>query len=946
MAQPVWITPSGSLGTIPEGQFFQTPILAEDPVITSNVTSVSTTGTEVTLNFVPLPTIPYEVGGTIVVSGFTPSTYNGSYTVTGATTGSVKYTNSSTALNLRVISVTSTGTSVTLNFTTRPTAPFSIGDSIVVAGFNPDTYNGTFIVTGVTTSSVTFASSANSYISRYGTITDVVPGTVENIPKSVFFKIISGNLPAGMQCASNGLLAGIPKAVVDIQGVPTPVSQDITSKFSARVYTTKTVNGVQVTDRISDQTFTITVTGQDIPEFITPAGRVGTYFDAAQITDLQIEYTDFDPADTVIVRLKSGQLPPGLTISSTGLISGLIDLLPKYDPDTGDILISKTYNFTLEVTDGKAANIRSFNILVYARQAMTADNTYIHSDNTFITTDVTPTISPVLISPSVGSLGVVRNDNFYAIQFVGINLAGGEVNYELVYPTGATPLPGLTLDPGTGWLYGNIPPLGITENTYNFSVRAYMKDDPTSYSGLYNYNLTIVGPVSTDITWITPSNLGTINNGDVSLFYVEAINAAGIGLQYQLKSGVYNSLPQGLQLLPSGHIAGHVSFDTFTVDGGTTTFDATNNSIGASSVIAETTFDLVHTFTVNAYSVNGLISVYKTFSITVNRAYNKPYNNLYVQCMPPQNDRDLIASLLQNTDIFQPDILYRPDDPNFGKATQVVYWHAYGLNPATYSDYVLSLYENHYWKDLILGNISVAQALDADGVPVYEVVYSRVIDNLVNDAGESVSKQVTLPYPITLDDSSVVDTVFPNSLIDMRDQVIDQVGQLSNVLPLWMTSKQSNGRVLGFTPSWVIAYTKPGYGDRLAYYINTIFGERLNLIDFEVDRYELDRLLTKNWNTETQQWNPHPATYTRFDAGVTDDVSLWGNWNYSVDPPTFTSVNWVNDVNDIVTWTNSYDGDQTTFDQNSMMFIDPVDMYSNTQVYDKYLVFPKKNILG
>jgi hypothetical protein len=38
-------------------------------------------------------------------------------------------------------------------------------------------------------------------------------------------------------------------------------------------------------------------------------------------------------------------------------------------------------------------------------------------------------------------------------------------------------------------------------------------------------------------------------------------------------------------------------------------------------------------------------------------------------------------------------------------------------------------------------------------------------------------------------------------------------------------------------------------------------------------------------------------------------------------------------------------GVATTFDGNSMQFTAPVDMYSNTQAYDKYLVFPKRNIL-
>jgi hypothetical protein len=35
----------------------------------------------------------------------------------------------------------------------------------------------------------------------------------------------------------------------------------------------------------------------------------------------------------------------------------------------------------------------------------------------------------------------------------------------------------------------------------------------------------------------------------------------------------------------------------------------------------------------------------------------------------------------------------------------------------------------------------------------------------------------------------------------------------------------------------------------------------------------------------------------------------------------------------------------TIFDEGSMQFIEPVDMYNPTDTYDKYLVFPKSNIL-
>jgi len=767
---------------------------------------------------------------------------------------------------------------------------------------------------------------------------------------TVYYKLIAGQLPAGIEVVSaTGIISGVPQPVVIIDGVPTLVSEDVTSKFAIRAYTTKVVNGVTVINRLADRTFTLTVAGQNDPEFITPAGQIGQYFDGTQVSDLQIQYTDVDPADNVIVKLAGGQLPPGLTISPTGLISGFISPntdagvpsgfsrdgigYDQYGFDYSTKSSTVNYSFVLEITDGKSSNLRTFSILVYSRNALTADDTQFTADNTFITADASPTRTPILLTPQ-GSIGTIRNDNFFAFKFDGLDLDGDQISYTISlggtigfdlatvsftpgsydYPGesfdqgGFTLPPGLELDPTTGWLYGFIPDLGITELTYNFAIRVYKTNDPAIISDYYYYSMNITGNLSTQVTWLTDSNLGSIDNGAISTLYVKAVNASGIPIQYQLASGTASSLPQGLQLLPEGDIAGRVSFDTFALDGGTTTFDVQSrnvynpNTSATASLTTETTFDMVHTFTVNAYSVNGVVNVFKTFSIRVVRVYNEPFDNLYIQAMPPPNDRNLLDNLLQSVDIFPPELLYRPQDPNFGVATRVKYWHAYGLTASTIDSYVEAMNLNHYWKNLVLGSIETARALDANGNVIYEVVYSRVVDNLVNNEGESVGKEVVLPYPL----ADGTTTVYPNSLVDMRTQIIDSVGQISNVLPLWMTSKQVNGQVLGFTPAWVIAYTLPGESGQIAYNIKTIFGERLNLVDFDVDRYELDNLLTKNWNRNAQEWIPTPPEATTFD----------------VNP-----------------------GPPTVFDGGSIQFIAPVDMYSNTQIYDKYLVFPKRNIL-
>jgi hypothetical protein len=781
---------------------------------------------------------------------------------------------------------------------------------------------------------------------------------------TVYYQLIAGELPAGIQINQTGIINGVPKATANVQGVPEQVSRDVTSKFAVRAFTRRTVNGMTVINRLADRTFELTVTGQDVPQWITPAGQIAQYFDGSLVSGLQLEYTDVDPDDIVVVKLVAGSLPPGLTLSPTGLISGFIapntaiTATPGYSRDGQgydqfpyDFNAESTnfnYEFVCEVTDGKVggSSLRTFSIFVWSRNSLTADNTFITADNTFITADGSPQREPIILNPQ-GSIGTVRNDNFFAYQFNGIDLDGDRFNIRKTLSS--TLPPGLTLDPDTGWLYGYIPNLGITEQVYNFELIIEKDNDPDIFSGPYNYSLSVIGPIDSQITWLTDSDLGSILNGSTSTFYVQAVNASGLTLQYQLLSGSNSSLPQGLQLLPSGDIAGRVSFNTFALDGGTTTFDVTKEN-GSDP----TTFDMTYTFVVNAFSSNGVVNVTKSFTIRVIRAFNEPYENLYIQCMPPLDDRALIASLIQNSDIFVPDLIYRPDDPYFGVAKGVVYNHAFGLTSSTVAEYYASLDKNHYWKNLTLGSIEIAQARDGQDNVIYEVVYSRIIDNLVNNAGQSVSKVVQLPFPVDYADDLVdVTTVYPNSLDNMRDQVIDVVGQISNILPLWMTSKQANGQVLGFTPAWVIAYVKPGQGERIAYYIRTQFGQQLNLVDFEVDRYELDRWLTKNWDPvydSTQgSWVPNPPQYTRFD-GDESGTSIFSQWgNYNLDYTVFTTAFWVNEDNEQVAWQNDWNGQPTIFDGNSLQFIDPVDMYvgtvSNPQEYDKYLVFSKRNIL-
>lgn len=888
--------------------------------------------------------------------------------------------------------------------------------------------------------------------------------------QDVFFRVIAGELPDGIQVTTNGQVEGTPTARAKVQGLPTEVGRDVTSRFAIRAYTVKVVNGVIVTDRLADRTFTLTVTGQDVPEFVTPAGLVGSFYDGTE-GEVIIRFTDTDPDQDVRIKLFSGELPPGMILDPrTGVIAGVIVPLTElpntasagydrtaYDQYPFDFTTrsaSRNFQFTLEVTDGISSNFRTFEIAVYSRDSMTADTTDFTADNTFITADASPVRTPILLTPP-GDLGRVRADNFYAFKFDGTDFDGDPIIYvpslgagigfdaigaaydEFPFDRGTLSFPpGLVLYQNTGWLSGYIPDQGATEQTYRFAIQVAKANDLAIISDFYYFTITIIGQIDTEVTWLTDPDLGTILNGSISTLYVAATNRGGRVLQYRLLSGSDSKLPQGLTLQPSGNITGRVSFNTFALDGGATTFDVdarTREGIG------ETTFDLTFSFTVNAFSseteeqglqinsftitnagtgyvtqptvtisappatenaiqatagpvtfgpggtivsialgnpgrgytspptvtitggggsgatviatmveseTSNAVSVFRRFTIRVDRYFNEPYQSLYVKCMPPYDDREIITDLIQNQDIIPVDLVYRADDPNFGVAKNVTYVHAYGLNAASFQEYFDSLIINHYWKNLTLGAIKTAQALDADGRVLYEVVYSEIIDDLVNNDGVSVDKEVRLPYPVELDDTTTVDTVYPNSLDNMRDQVVDTVGQiappLTPALPLWMTSKQADGSVLGFTPAWVIAYVQPGQAGRVAYNIRTQFTQRINTIDFKVDRYEIDRSMTWQWNPNTDLWDPQPPAATTFDQ--TQQASTIVQWfnNSGI------TVTWRNIAAERVLWITPPSGisqEGTIFDGNATRFITPTVRWIPGDDFDKYLVFPRINIL-
>lgn len=649
-------------------------------------------------------------------------------------------------------------------------------------------------------------------------------GNLGTIPESVYYQyqfdaynpgggnlvysLIAGSLPSGILLSSAGMLYGIPNAVV----------QETTSTFTVRITNSESV--------ITDRTFSLAI-GFIIPPVIIPEpGSLGRYI-AGNWVDIQLTATEPTGSLTSVFTLNSGELPSGLTLTSAGRIYGYLippispDSIPNFDMSPFDVYpfdfpgqgINRNYTFSVKADDGAGIDINTYSLFIYARTSLSADNDQITADNQSVTADTINRYNPIITTPS-GAVGQIRQGTNFAFQF-----SGEDFDKDVLTFTANAGLPAnITLDSATGWLTGNVTSAELGNVNYRFTVNvSKTTGSEVLVSQTREYSVILLGTQDNTVHWTTNSNIGSIYNGSISDFVIEAYTPTEVTLFYKLVDSSIGALPYGLKLLPSGVLSGRTSFQ----------LSGSNQ---------------VFTFTVAAYDENDLSYSEKTFTINVVKRDQRPYENLYIQLLPARDDRQRYSDIINDTDIFPDNYIYRIEDPWFGKNTRRRSLFLTGLNPSIASEYVDAMTLNHYWKTLRFGDVKVAQALDDNFNVKYEVVYIDLIDNDVNEQGQSAPLEIDWPQ-----NSANISTVYPSSFTNMVKRLSDGVGFLDrSILPDWMTSRQTNGRVLGFTRALVMAYAIPTKGLQVAYNLRQVLDE-LKKIDFTVDRYEWDEILSDSY---------------------------------------------------------------------------------------------------
>jgi len=723
---------------------------------------------------------------------------------------------------------------------------------------------------------------------------------------AITYSLIAGSLPTGMSLTSEGLLTGSPAEV---------------AKRTLYTFVVRATAGSAITDR----SFTLDVSGADAPTFTTVAGQLNKPLSTVYTTDsssttdsilstadvtgnvtvLDGSYIEYDivatDTDTVagqnlVYEVVQGSLPPGVTMTLGGKISGVVelsidenygpqggydfDVFPDYSAltpsDGGNSLdpqniydrtvFSKSrsvnYDFIVRVTDGVSSVDRNFNIFVYSADYWIVSNSQVTIDQTTltdnaITMDLHTGRPPVFTTES--DLGTFRHDNKVLIRIDVSDFDPLQADLEYSITAGALPT-GLSIDLQSGEIYGTLANQSAVEVDYTFTVRA----NRAVATGLNTFSertftMKVVGEIDIGISFTTPAIIGTLTADIPSTLSIEAVaEEANRVLSYSVTSG---SLPTGITLSDAGNLIGTIDPSDFT----------------------DSTRAFAFTVTVSDQYQSAATSQEFTLNISI------PYTTVEYGNMTGHAtsfiDQNIFYSIAQDPNINSPEYIYRPEDNNFGMKLKPNMLMMAGLEAQTLTTFQQQMEQNHAPKTLYFGDLKTAVAKE-NGVAKYEVVYVDIKDNMVNNKGESVSSSIKLrdaiakpvlgprasstnattdyeEYEITTDgglafstsgskvrfanqlsaDLGFMETLYPNAVANMRSRMKTLGHKEWTYLPEWMRTTQAGDLApLGYVMAVPVCYCKPGTSALLK---KRIQDKALTLknIAFTIDRYTVSKSL-------------------------------------------------------------------------------------------------------
>lgn len=279
------------------------------------------------------------------------------------------------------------------------------------------------------------------------------------------------------------------------------------------------------------------------------------------------------------------------------------------------------------------------------------------------------------------------------------------------------------------------------------------RDEVDVPSTAKTFKLKVIGEIDSNIKWISPTNLGTINaNFTSTLKLIAETTVPDTKMIYTLKSG---KLPFGMILNYDGEIIGSAR-QFGTVDKpGLTVFESKTVTWDG-QLPGDTTFDRDYTFTVEARDRFNYTAIEREFKLSVLDLNRTQYTDIYMRPMLEPAQRKYYSDFVSNPEVFTPNKIYRPGDPTFGIQKNLDMLVYAGVEATTIDRFVAAAGKGHKRKKYILGNIKSAVAkTDAKSDTIYEVVYIDVKD----PANSTTDKKTATSFGIESSEKITVDSV-------------------------------------------------------------------------------------------------------------------------------------------------------------------------------------------
>lgn len=406
---------------------------------------------------------------------------------------------------------------------------------------------------------------------------------------------------------------------------------------------------------------------------------------------------------------------------------------------------------------------------------------------------------------------------------------------------------------GDIWLVGEAPrPVSSTGQVYeellpymDGTLRAYVftgQDNPDwvyigeTVSSSQVFLLNVLGNVNSSISFVSSSSLGTLSSGEISELFVKAVNTgSNYTVEYEVIQG---ELPPGLTFNSDGTIQGKIS------NSGQTYFDFSESVMTFD--VNTTTIDRNWGFTVRASDSYRLSAVEKYFYITAYQETAAEFTRIYVKPFLSKEKRNSYKDFITDPVIFDPLLIYRPADPEFGLQQQIKMIIETGIEKASLDEYASAMNSYFYKKRFNFGEIKSIKAEDRDGNYVYDLIYADIIDDQMSGVfapSESVSV-------VNMQNRLETITLDSGSTITLNDRL----------QPRYMTTLQADtGVAIGFIKAVPICYTIPGGSVKILSRINNALATgqfNLNNYNFDTDRV----IVESTTDSDQTGWVLYPTT--------------------------------------------------------------------------------------